>query len=69
VSENLRSLTQVPGKVERGSELRCSFCGKAQSEVQKLIAGPGIYICNECVGICDQILKDDEGKNSGEGIA
>ena len=40
-----------------------------QSEVLKLIAGPGIYICNECVGICDQILKDDEGKNSGGGIA
>jgi ClpX C4-type zinc finger len=69
VSENLKSLIRATGKAERGSELKCSFCGKAQYEVLKLIAGPGIYICNECVGICDQILKDDEGKNSGEGIA
>jgi hypothetical protein len=40
--------------------LRCAFCGKTESEVAKLIAGPSVYICNECVVICDQIL-DDEG--------
>ena len=40
--------------------LRCSFCGKSQKAVKKLIAGPSVWICNECVTICDQIL-DDEG--------
>src|SRR5215467_61158 len=39
--------------------LRCSFCGKSQSEVKKLIAGPKVYICNECVGICAEIIGDD----------
>jgi hypothetical protein len=34
----------------------CSFCRKDQHEVKKLIAGPGVYICNECVGLCDDIL-------------
>jgi ClpX C4-type zinc finger len=35
---------------------RCSFCGKTSQEVAKLIAGPGVYICNECVGLCTEIL-------------
>jgi len=43
----------------------CSFCGKDNTEVKKLIAGPGVYICDECVGLCDDILAttvvDDEG--------
>ena len=40
-------------------EVRCSFCGKTQSEVKKLIAGPGVYICNECVETCIQLLDDE----------
>ena len=36
----------------------CSFCGKAQDEVYRLIAGPGVYICNECVELCSDILED-----------
>lgn len=40
--------------------VRCSFCGKGQDEVQKLIAGPGVYICNECVHLCNLILKEGE---------
>ena len=40
--------------------LHCSFCGKGQRTVQKLIAGPGVYICDECIGLCNNIL-DDEG--------
>lgn len=39
------------------SELRCTFCGKPHTEVAKLIAGPGIYICNGCVGLCQAILE------------
>ena len=40
--------------------LRCSFCGKSQNEVKKLIAGPSVYICNECIDICLEIINDDE---------
>ncbi len=40
--------------------LTCSFCGKSQNDVRKLIAGPGVYICNECIGICNEIINDDE---------
>jgi ATP-dependent protease Clp ATPase subunit len=36
---------------------RCSFCGKAQTEVQTLVAGPGVFICDECVQLCRQIIK------------
>ena len=39
--------------------LSCSFCGKSQTSVEKLIAGPGVYICNECVGLCDDILAGE----------
>ncbi len=42
----------------------CSFCGKSQSEVRKLIAGPGVYICDECIGVCKSIL-DKELKDAG----
>ena len=37
-------------------DLHCSFCGKSQHEVEKLIAGPAVYICDECVGLCNEIL-------------
>jgi len=39
--------------------LKCSFCGKPQREVKKLIAGPAVYICNECVGLCNEIMVED----------
>ena len=42
------------------SKLSCSFCGKQQSKVKKLIAGPNIYICNECVDLCNDILVEEE---------
>ena len=38
----------------------CSFCGKSQNDVRKLIAGPGVYVCNECIDICNEIINDDE---------
>lgn len=40
--------------------LACSFCGKTQNDVRKLIAGPGVYVCNECIDICNEIINDDE---------
>ena len=45
---------------DQHEEMRCSFCGKAQSEVNKLIAGQGVFICDECVRICDEILEEDQ---------
>ena len=42
---------------------RCSFCGKGQDEVQKLIAGPGVYICDECIHLCNMILVEEAGEN------
>lgn len=45
---------------ERTSYLRCSFCGKTQDEVKKLVAGPTVYICNECIALCNDILREGE---------
>src|SRR6056297_1517872 len=44
---------------DEDGQLECSFCGKSQDEVKKLIAGPGVYICNECVDLCNDILKEE----------
>lgn len=40
-------------------KLHCSFCGKAQDEVKRLVAGPGVYICNECIALCEEILAEE----------
>ena len=42
-----------------GRELYCSFCGKSQDEVRKLIAGPSVYICDECISLCNDIISDE----------
>ena len=42
--------------------VRCSFCGKSGSEVEKVIAGPGVFICNECIGLCNDILAAERGQ-------
>jgi ClpX C4-type zinc finger len=44
------------------SQVRCSFCTKPSSAVEKVIAGPGVYICNECVDLCNDILETERGK-------
>lgn len=41
-------------------EIRCSFCGKNQDQVDRLIAGPGVFICNECIGLCSEIISETE---------
>jgi ATP-dependent Clp protease ATP-binding subunit ClpX len=43
-----------------GSDLRCSFCNKSQRDVKKLIAGPSVYVCDECVEICNEIIAEDK---------
>jgi ATP-dependent Clp protease ATP-binding subunit ClpX len=47
--------------------VRCSFCAKPSSDVAKVIAGPGVYICNECVGLCSEILRAEQQKPSEHG--
>jgi len=44
--------------------LRCSFCGKSQDEVEKIIAGPTVYICNECIELCNDIIEEERAKES-----
>jgi len=47
---------------KRGNFLKCSFCGKPQNQVKKLIAGPGVYVCDECIGLCNEILEEELGE-------
>ena len=49
------------------SDLGCSFCGKTQDEVDRLIAGPDVYICNECVSLCDEIIAQDHAEEAEGG--
>ena len=44
---------------ESGDLLKCSFCGKSQKQVKKLIAGPGVYICDECIDLCNEIIEEE----------
>lgn len=45
---------------EKG-QLKCSFCGKTQDQVRKLVAGPGVYICDECIELCTEIVEEELG--------
>lgn len=49
----------MANKKEHGGSLVCSFCGKSQKEVRKLIAGPTVYICDECIGLCNDIIAEE----------
>ncbi len=44
---------------DTGEQLLCSFCGKSQRQVRKLIAGPGVYICDECIDLCNEIIDEE----------
>ncbi len=48
--------------------LRCSFCGKSKDAVRKFISGPSVYICNECIALCNEILAEDEEREVGDAI-
>src|SRR5271167_4534885 len=50
---------------ERG-QLKCSFCQKNQEQVRKLIAGPGVYICDECIELCNEIIEEELYKHVDE---
>lgn len=49
----------MANRVEERKKLRCSFCNKSQEQVRKLIAGPNVYICDECIDICSEIIQDE----------
>ncbi|GAA4661150.1 ATP-dependent Clp protease ATP-binding subunit ClpX [Gordonia humi] len=49
-----------------GDLLKCSFCGKSQKQVKKLIAGPGVYICDECIDLCNEIIEEELAESSGD---
>ena len=51
----------MPNKID--DEIRCSFCGKTQDEVARLIEGPGVYICDNCIDFCASLLFEDEEGN------
>jgi ATP-dependent Clp protease ATP-binding subunit ClpX len=53
---------------EGGDLLKCSFCGKSQKQVKKLIAGPGVYICDECIDLCNEIIEEELAENSELGL-
>ena len=46
------------GEEDKG-QLKCSFCGKTQEQVRKLVAGPGVYICDECIELCNEIIEEE----------
>ena len=53
---------------ESGDLLKCSFCGKTQKQVKKLIAGPGVYICDECIDLCNEIIVEELSEASAAGF-
>ena len=54
----------MPKFGDSGELLKCSFCGKSQKQVKKLIAGPGVYICDECIELCNEIIEEELSESS-----
>ena len=50
---------ETRGETDDGKLLYCSFCGKSQHEVRKLIAGPSVFVCDECVELCNDIIREE----------
>ncbi|MCI5639911.1 MAG: ATP-dependent Clp protease ATP-binding subunit ClpX [Lachnospiraceae bacterium] len=57
----------MPGK--KDEQLKCSFCGKTQSQVRRLIAGPDVYICDQCIELCSEIMEDEMAQGMDEAVA
>ncbi len=57
----------MKGKKEEGTNLACSSCGKSQKEVKKLIAGPTVYICDECIELCNDIIAEEASRDTETG--
>ena len=54
--------------MSQDKHLRCSFCGKSKDSVRKFISGPSVYICNECIALCNEILQEDEEREVADAI-
>src|ERR1700745_2827348 len=54
--------------MSQDKHLRCSFCCKSQDSVPQFISGPSVYICNECIALCNEILAEDEEREVSEAI-
>ena len=57
-------MTKTPSKDDKKGTLYCSFCGKSQHEVKKLIAGPNVFICDECIGLCTDIITEEHQESA-----
>lgn len=55
----------MPKYGEDKGQLKCSFCGKTQEQVKKLVAGPGVYICDECIELCNEIIEEELAEDIG----
>ncbi len=60
--------THVARMGESSDLLKCSFCGKSQKQVKKLIAGPGVYICDECIDLCNEIIEEELAESTDLGL-
>ncbi|GAA3689352.1 ATP-dependent Clp protease ATP-binding subunit ClpX [Gordonia hankookensis] len=60
---NKEGTAQMARIGDGGDLLKCSFCGKSQKQVKKLIAGPGVYICDECIDLCNEIIEEELAEN------
>src|SRR5947207_3567607 len=61
-------MSSVAPAMSDDKHLRCSFCGKSKDSVRKFISGPSVYICNECIALCNEILEEDEEREVAEEI-
>ena len=57
----------MAGREDRPRHTRCSFCGKGEDQVRKLVAGPGVCICDQCIDLCNEVLKGDQRVAAGAG--
>ena len=56
-------------RIGESSDLfKCNFCGKSQKQVKKLIAGPGVYICDECIDLCNEIIEEELAEATEVGL-
>ena len=62
-------MTDTRNGEDNGKLLYCSFCGKSQHEVRKLIAGPSVFICDECVDLCNDIIREEVQEAQAESSA
>src|ERR671915_2497732 len=54
----------MPKFGDQGDLLKCNFCGKSQKQVKRLIAGPNVYICDECIELCNEIIEEELAEGS-----